>query len=255
MDLLGALRVLARVVETGSFSAVAREQVLSQAAIARQISALEQHFGVRLLHRTTRKLSLTDDGQILLGLAHPVLDGVEAMEAAVGRQSTSPVGLVRVGITVIAARFLSQRLPTLLADHPGLKVELVVSDRFGDMIEDRLDLAVRAGDITDASLVRRKEWTVERVAVATPSYIERHGKPSVPADLSKHTCIIHNIGPHSDVWTFITPPARRMSRSSADFSPMTLLRCTSWSVLDTVLPFSACPKCSTTCEVASWFAC
>jgi DNA-binding transcriptional LysR family regulator len=205
MDLLGALRVLARVVETGSFSAVAREQTLSQAAIARQISVLEQHFGVRLLHRTTRKLSLTDDGQVLLGLARPVLDGVEAMEAALGRQSTSPVGLVRVGVPVIAARFLSQRLPTLLADHPGLQVELVVSDRFGDMIEDRLDLAVRVGDLADASLVLRKGWTGERVAVAAPNYIERHGKPSTPADLSNHTCIVHNIGPHSDVWTFVTP--------------------------------------------------
>jgi DNA-binding transcriptional LysR family regulator len=205
MDLLGALRILTRVVETGSFSAVAREHVLSQAAVARQISALEQHFGVRLLHRTTRKLSLTDDGQMLLGLAHPVLDGVEAMEAAVGRQSTAPVGLVRVGVPVIAARFLSRRLPTLLADHPGLKVELVVSDRFGDMIEDRLDLAVRVGHVTDASLILRKAWTGERIAVATPGYIERHGTPSTPADLSNHTCIIHDIGPHSDVWTFITP--------------------------------------------------
>lgn len=217
MDLLGALRVLARVVETGSFSAVAREHVLSHAAVTRQISALEQHFGVRLLHRTTRRLSLTDDGQMLLGLARPVLDGVEAMEAGVGRQRTSPVGLVRVGITVVAARFFSQRVPILLADHPGLKVELVVSDRFGDMIEDRLDLAVRSGDITDASLVRRKGWTFERVAVAAPSYIEGHGKPSVPADLSKHTCIVHNIGPHSDVWTFITPAGPQDVRVSGGF--------------------------------------
>jgi DNA-binding transcriptional LysR family regulator len=217
MDLLGALRVFARVVETGSFSAVSREHVLSQAAIARQISALEQHFGVRLLHRTTRRLSLTDDGQMLLGLAGPVLDGVEAMEAAVGRQSTSPVGLVRVGITVIAARFLSQRLPTLLADHPGLKVELVVSDRFGDMIEDRLDLALRSGDITDVSLMLRKGWAFERVAVAAPSYIELHGKPSVPADLSNHTCIVHSTGPHSDVWTFITPAGPKDVQVSGGF--------------------------------------
>jgi DNA-binding transcriptional LysR family regulator len=82
MDLLGALGVLVRVVETGSFSAAARERELSQAAVARQIAQLEDHFGVRLFHRTTRKLSLTDDGQMLLGLARPVLDGVEGMEAA-----------------------------------------------------------------------------------------------------------------------------------------------------------------------------
>src|ERR1700749_1553191 len=145
MDLLGALGVLVRVVETGSFSAVARERELSQAAVARQISQLEDHFGVRLFHRTTRKLSLTDDGQMLLGLARPVLDGVDGLEAALGRQSVSPIGLVRVGVTVTASRFLAQRLPTLLADHPGLKVELVASDRFGDMIEDRLYPGVRLG--------------------------------------------------------------------------------------------------------------
>jgi DNA-binding transcriptional LysR family regulator len=166
MDLLGALDVLVRVVETGSFSAVARERELSQAAVARQISQLEDHFGVRLFHRTTRKLSLTDDGGMLVGLARPVLEGVDALEVALGQQSASPVGLVRVGVTVAASRFLAQRLPTLLADHPGLKVELVVGDRLGDMIEDRLDLAMRVGEITDTSLVARRCGTTVRVAAA-----------------------------------------------------------------------------------------
>jgi DNA-binding transcriptional LysR family regulator len=118
MDLLGTLQVLVRVVETGSFSAVARERDLTQAAVARQISQLEEHFGVRLFHRTTRKLSLTDDGQMLLGLARPVLDSVERLEAALRRQSASAVGLVRVGVPVTTSRFLVQRLPTLLAGHP-----------------------------------------------------------------------------------------------------------------------------------------
>src|SRR6202166_1018605 len=99
MDLLGGLSVLVRVGEAGSFSAVARERTVSQAAVARQMAQLEEHFGVRLLHRTTRKLSLTDDGQMLLGLARPVLDGVDGMEAALCRQRASPVGLVRVGVT------------------------------------------------------------------------------------------------------------------------------------------------------------
>jgi len=205
MDLLGALGILVRVVETGSFSAVARERELSQAAVARQVAQLEDHFGVRLFHRTTRKLSLTDDGKMLLGLAQPVLDGVDGLEAALGRQSASPVGLVRVGVTVAASRLLAQRLPILLADHPGLKVELVVSDRHGDMIEERLDVAMRVGEIKNASLVARRSGIAERVAVAAPSYIRRHGEPSSPADLANHPCIVHGIGPNSDVWTFATP--------------------------------------------------
>src|SRR6266404_9446418 len=178
MDLLGALGILVRVVETGSLSAVAREMNASQSTISRHVSQLEEHFGVRLLHRTTRKLSLTDDGQMLMGLARPILDGVDGLEAALGRQRASPVGLVRVGVTVTGSRFLSQRLPILLADHPGLKVELVVSDRFGDMIEDRLDLAMRVGEIKDASLVARRSGIVVRVAAAAPSYIKRRGEPS-----------------------------------------------------------------------------
>jgi DNA-binding transcriptional LysR family regulator len=217
MDLLGALGVLVRVVETGSFSAVARERELSQAAIARQVSQLEDHFGVRLFHRTTRKLSLTDDGEMLLGLARPVLNGIEAMEAALGQQSAVPIGLVRVGATVTSIRFLAQRLPTLLADHPGLKVELVVGDRLGDMIEERLDLAMRVGELTDTSLVARRSGTAVRVAVAAPSYIKRHGEPSSPAELANHTCIVHSVGPDSDVWTFVTPEGAKDFRVSGGF--------------------------------------
>src|ERR1700740_2763633 len=97
MDLLGSPGLLGRGGEKGSFSAVAPARELSQAAVARQISQLESHFGVRLFHRTTRKLSLTDDGQMLLGLARPVLDGVDGLEAGLGRQRGSPVGLGRVG--------------------------------------------------------------------------------------------------------------------------------------------------------------
>jgi DNA-binding transcriptional LysR family regulator len=217
MDLLGALGVLVRVVETGSFSAVARERELSQAAVARQISQLEEHFGVRLFHRTTRKLSLTDDGEMLLGLARPVLDGVDGMEAALGQQRASPTGLVRVGVTVTASRFLARRLPTLLANYPGLKVELVVSDRLGDMIEDLLDLAMRLGEITDASLVVRRSGSNPFVVVAAPGYIERKGSPATPADLASHTCIVHDIGPGSDVWTFVTSGGSRQFHVSGGF--------------------------------------
>jgi DNA-binding transcriptional LysR family regulator len=217
MDLVGALGVLVRVVETGSFSAVARERELSQAAVARQVSQLEEHFGVRLFHRTTRKLSLTDDGEMLLGLARPVLDGVETLEAALGQHSVAPVGLVRVGVTVTASRFLSLRLPALLADHPGLKVELVVGDRLGHLIEDRLDLAMRVGEITDASLVARRSGTAVRVVVAAPNYIKRHGEPSSPAELANHTCIVHDVGPDSDVWSFATPQGQKDFRVSGGF--------------------------------------
>jgi DNA-binding transcriptional LysR family regulator len=139
------------------------------------------------------------------------------MESALGLHSGAPVGLVRVGVTVTASRFLALRLPALLANHPGLKVELVVSDRLGDMVEERLDLAMRAGDISDASLVVRRAGTAVRVAVAAPDYIERHGEPTTPADLANHTCIVHDLGTDSDLWTFVTPEGSRSVRVSGGF--------------------------------------
>jgi DNA-binding transcriptional LysR family regulator len=217
MDLLGSLGILVRVAEVLSFSAVARERDVSQAAVARQISQLEEHFGVRLFHRTTRKISLTHDGQMLVVLARPILDDVEGMLTAVGRLSASPIGLVRVGVTGTAGRFLARRLPELLADHPGLRVELVVSDRIGDMIEDRLDLAMRAGEIADASLVVRQAGAISRVAVAAPSYIEKRGEPSLPAELAQHTCIVHATSQNSDMWTFVTNEGAQQFRVSGGF--------------------------------------
>jgi DNA-binding transcriptional LysR family regulator len=140
------------------------------------------------------------------------------MEAALGRQSSSPVGLVRVGITVAASRFLALRIPALLNDHPGLKVELVIGDRFGDMIEDRLDLALRAGEITDASLVVRRAGTSARVTVAAPSYLQRRGTPSIPAELANHTCLVHYTGPDADLWKFNAPEGTHSIRVSGGFT-------------------------------------
>lgn len=205
MDLLGALGALIRVTETGSFSAVARERQVSQSAVTRQIELLEQHFGVRLLHRTTRRLSLTDDGEMLVGHARPVLDSVEGMEEALRRRRSSPAGLVRVGVPVAGAYFLAPRIPLLLARHPGLKVELVAHDRLGDMVEERLDLALHRGELNDSSLRIRLVRMICLEVVAAPVYLERCGVPSVPADLANHACLIHDAGPNPDSWQFSSP--------------------------------------------------
>jgi DNA-binding transcriptional LysR family regulator len=205
MDLLGALGALARVVETGSFSAVARERQISQSAVTRQIALLEAHFGVRLFHRTTRRLSLTDDGAMLLGHARTLLDAVDGMEEELGRHSATPTGLVRMGVTAGGARFLAPRIPKLLARNPGLKVELVVHDRFGDMVEERLDLALHLGELNDSSLRVRHIQTMDLAVVAAPSYLEQHGMPLTPADLTAHACLVYNVGPDSDLWHFTGP--------------------------------------------------
>jgi DNA-binding transcriptional LysR family regulator len=217
MDLLGALGALIRVVETGSFSAVARERHVSQSAVTRQIGTLELHFGVRLFHRTTRRLSLTDDGERLLGHARRLMDGVEAMEEELGHQSSTPTGLVRVGVRAAGARFMATRIPLLLAKHPGLRIELVVHDQFGDMIEERLDLALYQGELHDSSLRVRRIRMVDQAVVAAPAYVEQHGAPATPAELAEHACLIHDTGPDSDLWHFTRDEETMSVRVSGSF--------------------------------------
>ncbi len=205
MDLIGALRAFVRVTETGSFSAVARETHASQSAVTRLVAQLEQHFEVRLFHRTTRRLSLTDDGQALLTHARHLLESADEMEAALGRQSGAPRGLVRLGTSIAGGLFLATRLPALLARYPGLSVELVMRDQGSDMIEERLDLAFRSGEIADASLVARRIGELGRAVVAAPLYLERHGAPATPDDLANHVCLIHDATPDPEMWRFTGP--------------------------------------------------
>jgi DNA-binding transcriptional LysR family regulator len=205
MDLFGALNDFVRVVETGSFSRVAREKGSAHSAVARQIAHLEQHFGVRLLHRTTRRLSLTEDGQLLIGYAQRLLEKSSAMERDLGKGRRSPSGVVRLGAVMGAGLCLTTRLPQLLDRHPGLSVELVVCDHVSDMIESRLDLALCDGDIADSSFVSRKIATLAYVVVAAPSYLQRHAKPKAPAELDRHTCVVQDSRATRGSWEFNGP--------------------------------------------------
>jgi DNA-binding transcriptional LysR family regulator len=205
MDLIDTLRCFIRVAETESFSAVSRERRISQSAVTRQIAQLEQHFKARLFHRTTRHLSLTGDGQSLLIHARQLTGVADEMEEAFGHQSSSPTGLVRLGTSIAGGLVLAPRLPVLLARHPGLRVELVTRDQFSDMVEDRLDLEWRSGEITDASLVVRRVGETGRAVVAAPAYLERGSAPLVPGDLAAHICLIHSSMPDPDIWRFSGP--------------------------------------------------
>ncbi len=202
MDLLGALATFVRVVDTGSFSAVAREAGSNQSTVTRQIGQLEDHFGVRLLHRTTRQLSLTHDGQDLLVHARHLLDTAEGMEAALGRHRSAPVGHVRFGTSVAFGMYLSPRLPALFARYPGLSVELVMRDGPSDMVEERLDLGTHFGSPPDNSTVGRQIGSFGRIAVAAPSYIALRGEPDRPEALAGHECLVHARTPDAAQWPF-----------------------------------------------------
>ncbi len=205
MDLIRALGTFVRVIETGSFSAVARETGTSHSAATRLISQLEGHFGVRLFHRTTRRLSLTEDGQDLLNHARQLLETAQEMEATLGRQRASPSGLVRIGIPQAVATLIVPRLPVMFRRYPDLSVELVVGEQFGDLVQERLDLALQRGQPADTSVVARAIGTFGRSPVAGPAYLERRGAPLHPHDLTGHVCVIHDTGPDSARWRFTGP--------------------------------------------------
>jgi DNA-binding transcriptional LysR family regulator len=217
MDLINGLHTFIRVVETGSFSAVAREGNTSQSAVTRQVAQLEEHFGVRLFHRTTRRLSLTDEGQDLVGRARHLLEEAEDLEDTFGKDGATPTGLVRIGIPVGAAIMMVPDFTGLLARHPGLAIELVVSEQVDDLIADRLDLALRFGQSPDTSLVSRALATLGSAPVAAPAYLERYGAPEHPSDLLKHTCIIHERGPESTHWLFTGPDGQIDIEISSSF--------------------------------------
>ncbi len=203
IDLIAAFRVFVRVSETGSFSAVAREMGGTQPAVSRQVAQLEEHLGARLFQRTTRSLALTADGRDLLVHARHVLAAVEETEAAVGRRKLSPGGLVRLGCPSAFGRLtIAPRLGRLLDRHPELVVELCVADDIVDMVQSGLDLAIRVGDVADASLVARRIGAAVSDTVAAESYLERHGEPTHPADLANHECVLFTRSSEAAHWTF-----------------------------------------------------
>lgn len=205
MDLLAAFKTFIRIAETGSFSSVAREVGATQPAVSRQIAALETHLGARLFQRSTRSLTLTEDGRDLLSHARLVVEAVEETEAAIGRRRTSPAGLVRLGCPGVFGRmYVAPRLHRLLALHGELAVDLSMSDSVVDMVQEGLDLSIRVGDVQDASLVARRIGSTTAIAVASEAYLAQHGEPQHPSELAAHSCIIFTRLASPQTWNFVS---------------------------------------------------
>jgi DNA-binding transcriptional LysR family regulator len=204
MDRLHLMSVFARVVETGSFSAVAREQGIGQPNVSRHIAALEQHLGTRLLHRSTRRLRLTPDGERYYTDARRVLDAIEEAESRV-RGEDKPSGLLRVACPTILGRSrILPRIKTLLDHFPSIDLDLQIGDRFIDLVEEGVDVAIRIGVLGDSTLRARRVGTAERVCVASPEYLALHGTPLSPEDLSRHDCVVYSLARSGSSWPFRT---------------------------------------------------
>lgn len=202
-DLLTLFKTFLRVVETGSFTAVAAEFNTSQPTISRQIAALEERVGALLFQRTTRALAVTEDGRVLYEQARQTLDSVQQALGSVGRLRLAPTGLLRLACPVVFGRLhIVPRLPAFLARHPGVTIDLVMNDGFTDLVEEGIDLAIRIGAIVDPGLIARRIGLTRRVTVASPAYLAARGTPVVPADLAGHDCIVYARLATGNRWKF-----------------------------------------------------
>jgi DNA-binding transcriptional LysR family regulator len=203
MDRLAAMATFVRVVEQGSLSAAARSLPSSLTAVSRQISALEERLGTRLLLRTTRHLALTDDGRLFYERAKAILGEISEVEAALSRERDQPAGRIRISApTLMGRQLLAPLLAEFLRRHPSLSVDLLLVDREVDMIEEDVQLALRIGHLADSAIVARKLGTVQMVVCGSPAYLARRGTPSVPGDLAHHDCLLFSETPGVAEWRF-----------------------------------------------------
>jgi DNA-binding transcriptional LysR family regulator len=201
-DRLHELTVFVRVGETGSFTRAARDMSLSQPSVSRIVGELEARLGVKLLLRTTRRLTLTTAGEKFLERARDILAELDNAEDA-ARGVDSPRGTLRVALPVLyGTREIIPRLPEFLERHPLLRMELRVSDVYQDLVAEGVDVAVRLGTLSDSAFGVRRLATLQRYIVAAPAYLKARGTPKSPADLANHDCIF---GPNSfgrESWVF-----------------------------------------------------
>jgi DNA-binding transcriptional LysR family regulator len=203
MDTTNDMRAFVRVVEHQSFSAAAVVLGLTPSAVSKLVSRLEDRLGVRLLHRTTRRLALTSEGEVYFARARQILADIEEVEAEVTRSRGSPRGRLHVHTSnAFGVHQLAPALPEFLMRYPDIEVELSITDRIVDLVGERADVAIRGGPIADTSLSARKIGEFERTICAAPSYLARRGVPRTPTELASHVCVV--AAPMPSRWPFRT---------------------------------------------------
>jgi DNA-binding transcriptional LysR family regulator len=185
-DRFQELGIFVRVAETGSFSRTARELGTTQPSISRTIAALEARLGVKMFLRTTRRITLTEAGAVLLDRARHILPDLDEAEDA-ARGADNLRGLIKLALPVaFGIREVIPRLPGFLAEHPQLKLNLVMADGADDLVAEGVDMALRLGKLADSGFGARKLASAPRLIVASPAYLATRGAPAVPADLARH---------------------------------------------------------------------
>lgn len=203
MDLLNAMDVLNRVARLESFTAAARDLGMSKTAVSRHVSDLEHTLGVRLLNRTTRRMSLTEAGQAYVARSGVILSEIDELQNAVQNLHSQPEGLLRVTSAITFGHCaLAPVIADFLAEYPDIDLQLDLTNRFVDIVEEGFDLAIRVADLQDSSLISRSLVPVKRYACASPAYIERRGEPATPSELGSHACVIFPADGEQARWQF-----------------------------------------------------
>jgi DNA-binding transcriptional LysR family regulator len=200
---LEAWAIFARVAESGSFAKAADLLGISQPTVSKAIARLEQRLGTMLLYRTTRKLSLTPTGELLRDRAVHLLTNAEVFESEASALALEPHGVVRVNApTSFGLRHVAPLLPAFLEHYPSVDVDLVLSEHPIDIVSGGFDVAIRLADMTDSSVSSRRVCAVRRRLVASPAYLDRHGRPEHPRDLERHASLTDTSLPTPEYWRF-----------------------------------------------------
>lgn len=202
----GADNLFVRVTEAGSFSAAARALGVAPSSVARQIQQLEKDLGTRLFQRTTRKQSLTEAGELYYRHAKRAAEEMAAARSSIARLAAAPSGVLTITVEPdLAVALIAPLLPEFLRLYPEVKTRLLFSASHADLVEGRIDLAIRMGQLEDSGLVARRIFTSRSQLYASPAYLQSRGTPSHPADLAHHQCLSFRTGADQAIWRFETP--------------------------------------------------
>jgi DNA-binding transcriptional LysR family regulator len=204
MDQLAEMRVFVHAIERGTFAGAASVMNLTPSAVSKLIARLETRLGVRLINRTTRKLSLTAEGETYFASGRRLIDAVDGLEQEVAASAAQPRGLLRINTTVsFGVQHLTPAIIEFHRRYPEIRVNMSLSDRPVNLHEEQIDVALRVGPFSDSSLMSRKVGEIGRVICASPQYIKQHGEPKRPQDLANHRCIVFAV-PGRSRWAFKT---------------------------------------------------
>jgi DNA-binding transcriptional LysR family regulator len=206
MDKYQEMRAFAAVADAGSFVAAAEGLGVSKAAVSRYVSELEHRLGVRLMHRTTRRLSLTQEGEVFLAGCRNVLADIEAAEAEVSTRADTASGLLKLSVPVsFGIRHLAPLWGEFLEAHPRVTLDVQLADRVVDIVDEGFDLAIRIARLADSSLVSRRLASTRLVLCASPDYLQARGALQHPSDLAQHDVLGYSLLSGGDQWQFTGP--------------------------------------------------